>query len=70
MQRDERHGGPYDRGYADAFYGRPCMPHYYVGKTGLSERVQPPDMDGSQIDDYCAGYEEAERLGDEKDWGE
>ena len=26
-----RHGGPQDRGSADAYYGRPYDPHYSVG---------------------------------------
>jgi hypothetical protein len=26
----KRYGGPYDRGSADRFYGRPFKPHYYI----------------------------------------
>lgn len=34
-----RHGGPYDRGGADSYYGRRPNPHYYVGATYSSEEV-------------------------------
>ena len=29
-QFDTRHGSAYDRGSADAWYGRPFRPHYFV----------------------------------------
>lgn len=34
-----RHGGPFDRGSADYYYGRDFDPHYYIGDTGNSSRV-------------------------------
>lgn len=69
MQHDERHGGPYDRGRADFFYGRRYRPHYFEAKTHLSKEIED-DMSVDEIDAYRAGYEDAERLGDQKDWGE
>lgn len=30
---DQRHGGPYDRGSADAWYGRDFDPHYWPQGT-------------------------------------
>ena len=27
---DRRHGGPFDRGGADSYYGRGLDPHYYL----------------------------------------
>lgn len=58
MKYDRRHGGPYDRGSADAYYRRPCIPHYYVGNTGMSERIEREGMTEEEIDAYMAGYEE------------
>lgn len=54
---DARHGGPFDRGSADAYYGRPEDPHYYVGGTGMSQRVDYFDMTDEDIEAYNAGYE-------------
>ena len=58
MSYDTRHGGPYDRGSADRYYGRPYTPHYYVGGTGLSERIEKEDMTDEQIAAYTAGWDE------------
>lgn len=66
---DDRHGGPWDRGNADAYYGRPFMPHYYVGATGFTERVGEDRMTPGQIEAYEDGYREAVESGDFKDWG-
>jgi hypothetical protein len=30
---DQRHGGPFDRGSADSYYGRVREPHFYVEGT-------------------------------------
>lgn len=38
--RDHRHGGPYDRGSADYYYGRPFNPHYFKGATYASEEIK------------------------------
>lgn len=69
-QYDKRHGDPYDRGEADSYYGRGCNPHYYVGATRMSQRIERESMTQEQIKAYLAGYEENERNGDFKDWGE
>ena len=68
MQHDRRHGGPFDRGGADYYYGRGKKPPFYVGDTYSSERIEMVDMDMEEIDAYLAGYAEAEKLGDRKDW--
>ena len=65
---DERHGGPYDRGGADSYYRRGFNPHYYVGKTYRSDRVELEDMTPKQIADYTAGYNANEQAGDFKEW--
>lgn len=63
-----RHGGPFDRGSADFYYGRGKNPHYYVGGTGTSKRINMIDMDREEIEAYLAGYAEAEERGDQKEW--
>jgi hypothetical protein len=61
-----RHGGPQDRGSADAYYHRPYDPHYYVGDSMQSERVEKDNMTVGEIEAYKYGYENEE---DRKDWG-
>lgn len=65
MTTHHRHGGPYDRGSADRYYGRFFKPHYYRGATGQSEVVASQDMTDEEIAEYRRGYEEEE---DRKDW--
>lgn len=69
MKYDTRHGGAYDRGGADYYYGRAKTPHFFVGDTYDSERIEMIDMDIEEIDAYLAGYYAAEARGDQKDWG-
>lgn len=64
---DGRHGGCFDRGAADSYYGRPRIPHYYVGGTGTSEEVTT--LTEAEIEAYHAGYDFNEEMGDKKDWG-
>ena len=69
---NERHGGPWDRGSADSYYGRPEVPHYYIGGTGSSEKIEESDMGAEEISAYHAGYDYNESVGDstrKKDWG-
>lgn len=63
-----RHGGPFDRGSADSYYGRGVQPHYYVGGTGNSPRVEKDNMTDKQILEYYAGFEYNELRGDKKEW--
>ena len=65
MKYNTRHGGPYDRGSADAYYGRRYNPHYYKGATLTSELVEEADMTPDEIAAYNAGYDEED---DRKDW--
>lgn len=55
---DKRHGGPYDRGSADAYYHRAYNPHYYVGDTGNSDLVFLENMTADEITAYTKGYNE------------
>ena len=66
---DTRHGGPWDRGGADSYYARPRAPHYYLGGTSKSPRVEQGGMTAEEIAAYNAGYNENEANGDKKDWG-
>lgn len=61
-----RHGSPQDRGSADRYYGRPYDPHYYVGASITSEKVEMADMTVDQIAAYRYGYDNED---DRKDWG-
>lgn len=63
---DERHGGPYDRGSADSWYGRPAEPHYFVGATYMSEEVKEEGMTAEEIEAYMAGYNETSF--NQKEW--
>ena len=68
MKYDERHGGPYDRGSADSYYRRGYTPHYYVGKSYMSDRVEQEDMTKEEIEAYRAGYDDNQREGNFKEW--
>ena len=67
--QDRGHGSPYDRGSADAYYGRRFNPHWREYPKGLlggecvehSEDVMTPE----QLEDYRLGYVEEY---DRKDW--
>jgi len=58
MTYDQRHGGPYDRGSADRYYGRNFNPHYYLKGTGTSPLVEEADMTAEEIAAYTAGWDE------------
>jgi hypothetical protein len=53
---NERHGGPLDRGRADRHYDRACEPHYFVGDTYNSEKVEQDQMTEKEIREYTFGY--------------
>ena len=63
---DERHGGPYDRGVADSYYGRSRIPHY--GGVGGDSGPRVEVTDAKSVAEYMAGYDDNEQLGDKKDW--
>jgi hypothetical protein len=64
----KRHGGPYDRGSADSYYRRGPNPHYYLGDTYNSIRIDKKEMTDSEIAAYEAGYYDNEIAGDHKDY--
>jgi hypothetical protein len=68
MEYDKRHGGPYDRGSADSYYGRPFNPHYFVGDTHLSDKISLEEMSTEEIVAYTKGYNDNEEFGSKKEW--
>ena len=56
MEYDKRHGGPLDRGSADAYYGRPFKPHFYVEATYTSDRIGEDGMTAGEVEAYTYGY--------------
>ena len=65
---DMRHGGPFDRGSADAWYKRKFHPHYYVHDTHSSEYIKIEEGT-PEYEAYVAGWNYQHSLGDYKDWG-
>lgn len=63
-----RHGGPYDRGSADSYYGRAKRPHYFVGSTYQSTEVTVEQMTEFQIMEYNHGYNDNTKQGNFKEW--
>jgi hypothetical protein len=60
-QYPDWNGSPYDRGGADAWYGRPRDPHKYPSGTYKGERVALTDP--QEIEAYNTGYDAAEFNG-------
>ncbi len=69
MTYDKRHGGPYDRGSADSYYGRGRRPHYFKGATYSTEEVTEDEMTSEEIAAYHQGFDDNEADGNFKDWG-
>lgn len=65
---DTRHGGPFDRGQADAWYGRAFNPHYFVADTYSTPRIEMSQMTAAEITAYTVGYRDQEATGDRKEW--
>ena len=59
-----RHGGAYDRGSADKYYGRAFAPHYYKGDTMQSKLITK--LNSEELAAYTQGYNEQT---DQKDYG-
>ena len=52
----KKHGGPYDRGSADAWYARAPEPHFYPDGSYQGERIEEDKMTNLQREAYWAGY--------------
>lgn len=66
MNYDRQHGGAYDRGSADSYYGRLAEPHYFTGSTYQSTKIEEVDMSEEEIAAYMAGYNETPFA--QKEW--
>ena len=60
------HGGLFDRGSADSYYGRPRDPHWWTEGTGHGEKVT--ELNAAEMAEYHAGYDYNEQYGDKKSW--
>tara|TARA_R100000234_G_C4873456_1_gene124284 strand:+ start:301 stop:546 length:246 start_codon:yes stop_codon:yes gene_type:complete len=63
-----RHGGAFDRGSADYYYSRPYEPHYFIGDTYNSPKVEESSMTEEEIEAYKLGWDDAAFHGDRKEW--
>ena len=61
------HGSPYDRGSADAWYGRRPHPHWFPKGTYMCKRIKEDKMSEQEIAEYHFGYMNSEFGG--KNWG-
>ena len=68
VRYDSRHGGPFDRGSADSYYGRRFNPHYFTGGSYNSFEITEEKMTDKEIKAYTAGYEWNEDGGYKKEW--
>ena len=59
-------GSPYDRGRADAYYGRRRNPHWQPRVAGKVERIGCDRMTIEQVDEYNMGYDSEDSI---KDYG-
>jgi hypothetical protein len=62
----DHHGGLFDRGSADSYYGRPRNPHWYPEGTYNGQVVAK--LTEEEIAEYHAGYDHNEEFGDKKNW--
>jgi hypothetical protein len=60
------HGGLFDRGSADSYYGRPRDPHWYPDGTYKGQKIT--QLNRAEVEEYLDGYEWNERYGDKKSW--
>jgi hypothetical protein len=65
VEYDDRHGGPFDRGSADSYYGRRFRPHYFEGSTGKGPEIIP-ERGSKEWDEYTAGFDYNESIGNYK----
>jgi hypothetical protein len=58
------HGGLYDRGGADSYYGRAIDPHWYPHGTYNGEKVT--ELTEEEVAEYMEGYDYNEQHGFKK----
>lgn len=57
-----RHGGAYDRGSADSYYGRDRDPHLYTSASYDSIRLDAADLSAEEIAAYNQGYDHYQAI--------
>ena len=69
---DRAHGSPYDCGSKDSYYRRGRNPHYYQHiYPDPKDRVPiTHNLSYEQHKEYNKGYDDNEKLGDFKDYGD
>jgi hypothetical protein len=67
---DARHGGAFDRGSADSWYGRVFNPHKYVGASIMTDLIPSDALTEEEVQAYKAGWDYNEEFGGKKDWGD
>ena len=66
---DGTHGGPFDRGIMDSYYGRGYSPHKYPNGTHNLPRIDKDNgLTADETHAYCMGFEYDEECGDFKEW--
>jgi len=60
----ENHGGLFDRGSADSYYGRPRDPHWYPAGSYNGDKIT--ELTEAELQEYHAGYEHNEQFGGKK----
>jgi hypothetical protein len=58
MRFPVRQGSAKDRGQSDKWYARDRVPHFYVGGTYTSKRIDEPFMTVKEVAEYNQGYDE------------
>ena len=57
---EHKHGCPFDRGSADAYYRRRYNPHYIIhdkiNNTRISKRIERDEMTEDEIHEYYLGF--------------
>jgi hypothetical protein len=53
---DKSHGSAWDRGSADAYYGRPASPHKWPDGTYKGKRVGEAELTKEEIQAYNEAY--------------
>ena len=67
--KNQRHGGPFDRGMADSYYRRGRDPHFYDGSVHDGYRIEKKYMTDPEVDAYLAGFSYNEKvIQNFKDW--
>jgi hypothetical protein len=62
----ERHGGLFDRGSADSYYGRPRDPHWYPQGSYNGDKIVK--LTEAEREEYLTGYHWNEQFGGKKSY--